>query len=186
MRWDSLFDDLESQLHAASSAQQESEIRERTRSEQARLSLAQRLGGQVGRQIAVTTAADRSVHGMLTNVGAHWLMIAVEGRSTVVPFDSLQVVRGLGRAVGGPLGVVEARLGLGSVLRALSRDRAPVAVWLGPSRTRLTGMIDRVGADFMELGSGSGDDTGARGAAREALTVPFTAIDSIDSSTPPE
>lgn len=182
MRWDALFDDLEAQLHSVASAQQESEIRERTRAEQARSTLAQRLGGQVGRPVGVTTGGGRTVHGVLTNVGAQWVAITAEGRSTVVPFASLQVIRGLGRAVGQPLGVVEARLGLGSVLRALSRDRVSVAIWLTLSRTRVTGVIDRVGADFVELGPGSGDEGGGRGAAREVLTVPLAAIDSLDSA----
>ena len=184
MRWDALFDDLESQLQSAASAEQESEIRGRTRAEQARVTFAQRLRGQVGQSITVTTGADRSVHGVLTNVGAQWLAITVEGRSTVVPFASLQAVRGLGRAVGQPLGVVEARLGLGSVLRVLSRDRVPVALWLTLSRTRFTGVIDRVGADFVELGHGISGDTGRPNSTRDVVTVPLAAIDSVDSAVP--
>ena len=186
MRWDALFDDLESQLHSAASARQETEIRERTRTEQARMTLAQRLGGQLGKPIRVTTGAGRSVHGVLSNVGAQWIAITVEGGTTVVPFASLQGIRGLGRAVGEPLGVVEARLGLGSVLRVLSRDRMPVAVWLTLSRTRLTGVIDRVGADFVDVGSGYGDEAGRQGAAREVLTLPLAAIDSLDSAVSAE
>ncbi len=186
MRWDALFDDLESQLQSAESAGQESEIRERTRAEQARVTLAQRLRGQVGQQVMVTTGAGRSVHGVLTNVGAQWLAVTVEGRSTVVPFASLQAVRGMARAVGQPLGVVEARLGLGSVLRVLSRDRVPVALWLTLSRTRFTGVIDRVGADFVELGSGPSGDARRLGASHDIVTVPLTAIDSLDSAVSAE
>lgn len=184
MRWDALFNDLESQLQAAAAAVQESEIRDRTRSEHARLSLTQRLLGQLGRTVSVSTRGGRTVVGILTNVGAEWIALAVEGRSVLVPRWSLQSLRGSGRAVGQPLGGVGATLGLGSVLRALSRDRVQVAVWLSAPQMRYAGVIDRVGTDFLELGLvASGDERRAVN-VREALTLPFAAVDTVDSTAP--
>lgn len=183
MRWDALFADLESQLHAVASAQQESEIRERTRGEQARLTLVQRLSGQVGRQVGVSTRGGRSVTGVLTNVGAQWLALAVEGRSVVVPLPALRTVRASGRAVGQPLSGIEAKLGLGPVLRALSRDRAQVALWVTSADSGYFGVIDRVGSDFLELALIPRGDERRAAEVREVLTVPFSSIDTLESES---
>ena len=181
MRWDALFNDLESQLQSATLAHQESEIRERTRSEQSRLTLVQRLVGQLNRPLRVSTGGGRSLNGVLTNVGSEWIALAVEGQSVVVPLSSLQVLRGLGRGVGQPLVGVDARLGLGSALRVLSRDRAHVRLWVASS-AHYTGVIDRVGSDFLELGLTAPDDERRIGQARDMLTVPFRSIDTLDST----
>ncbi|MUK01768.1 hypothetical protein GM708_07360 [Vibrio cholerae] len=186
MRWDALFDDLESQLESATSAQQESEIRDRTRTEHARLTLVQRLSGQRGTSIDVATRGGRHVSGTLTNVGSQWLALAVEGRSVIVPVSSLETVRGLGRGVGQPLNAVQARLGLGSALRGLSRDRVQVTLWIGAPSSRRSGLIDRVGADFLELGLvGPGEERRASN-VRELITVPFASIDTVDAAVVPE
>lgn len=182
MRWDALFDDLEAQLHAATSAQEEGQIKERLRSEQSRLTLVQRLVGQVDRPMHVLTRGGRSLTGTLTHVASAWLALAVDDRSVIVPLTSLQSLRGLGRAVGQPLSGVHGRLGMGSALRALSRDRAHVAVWLGSPASRSTGVIDRVGADFFELGLVAAGDERRASNVRDVLTVPFAAVDSLDAT----
>ena len=185
MRWDALFEDLESQLQSASVIRQESEIRDRTRSEQSRLTLVQRLQGQRGARVGIVTAGGRQLSGMLTTVGAQWIAFESDGRSSIVPLASVQLLRGLGRGVGQPLAGVQARLGLGSALRGLSQDRAHVVVWLIAPASRLFGVIDRVGADFLEVGVvASGEERRAQ-STREVLTVPFASIDSIDAGLPP-
>ncbi|WP_247826594.1 hypothetical protein [Arthrobacter antioxidans] len=182
MRWDALFNDLESQLQAAVVSLQESEIRERTRSEQSRLTLVQRLLGQVGRPLGVFTRGGRSLEGVLTNVGSEWIAVAVEGRSVIVPLSSLHLLRGMGRGAGQPLSGVGARLGLGSALRVLSRDRAHVTLWtVGPS-SRQAGIIDRVGTDFIDVGTAGPDREGRPAAGRGVLTVPFASIDTVDAA----
>ena len=185
MRWDALFEDLESQLGSAATIQQESEIRDRTRSEQSRLTLVQRLLGQRGGHISLVTGGGRQLSGMLTTVGAQWIALESEGRFSVVPLASVQLFRGLGRGVGQPLAGVQARLGFGSALRGLSQDRAHAVLWLVAPASGLFGVIDRVGADFLELGVvASGEERRAR-TTRDGLTVPFSAIDSIDAAFPP-
>lgn len=182
MRWDALFNDLEAQLRAATALEQESEIRERTRAEQARLTLVQRLLGQIGRPLGVSTRGGRSLEGVLTNVGSEWIAVAVEGRSVIVPLSSLHLLRGMGRGAGLPLSGVGARLGLGSALRVLSRDRASVTLWTVSPPSRRTGIIDRVGADFIDLGSGGPDREGRQPRGRDVLTVPFASLDAVDAA----
>lgn len=184
MRWEALFDDLEAQLRSTLSAGQESEIRDRTRSEQSRVTLVQRLAGQCGHPIGAHTRGGRSLQGILTYVGSEWITLLVDGRSVIVPLSSLRMLRGLGRGVGQPLSGTEARLGLGTALRELSRDRMPVALWLASPASRWAGVIDRVGTDFLELGTGAFGDERRPANSREVLTVPFASIDTIDSTVP--
>jgi hypothetical protein len=186
MRWDALFQDLESQLQAATDARQESEVRDRTRAEQARVTLLQRLAGQMGRPVGVSTKGGRSLTGVLTNVGSQWIALAVEERSVIVPLSSVQVLRSLGRSVGQPLAGIEAKLGLGSALRALSRDRAHVALWVASPSSRYAGVIDRVGADFVDLGLVAPGDERRSANIREVLTVPFASIDTLESAAQTE
>jgi hypothetical protein len=182
MRWDALFNDLELQLQAVTTAQQERDISERTRSEQSRVTLSQRLSGNVGRQVSVTTRGGRTVEGVLTNTGAGWIVLLSEARSVVVPAASVHVLRGLGRGVGQPLTGVEGRLGLASALRVLSRDRALVSLWVTSPSARYTGRLDRVGSDFVELGLAAEGDDRRAATARDMLTVPFGSIDTVESA----
>jgi hypothetical protein len=61
-------------------------------------------------------------------------------------------VRGLGRAAESPAaaGEAAARLDLGYILRAVARDRCAVEVTMRDGAV-LTGTIDRVGADHLDL-----------------------------------
>ncbi|WP_422390241.1 hypothetical protein [Arthrobacter sp. N1] len=182
MRWDALFTDLEAQLHSASVAHREGEIRDRTRTEQSRVTMSQRLIAQIGRHLSVSTRGGRTVSGLVTNVGSAWVSLVVEGRSVVVPFTAVQVLRELDRVAGQPLTGVEARLGFGSVLRELSRDRSVVALWLGSPAAQVIGVIERVGADFLELGLSSAGQDRRSSQGREGLTIPFTSIDTVDAA----
>ncbi|WDF32417.1 hypothetical protein PTW37_11115 [Arthrobacter agilis] len=184
MRWDDLFTDLELQLQTAMTLEQEGEIRDRTRAEQSRLTLAQRLGGHVGGHVAVGTRGGRTLTGVLTNVGSGWIALLSDQRSILVPVGSLQVLRGLGRSVGQPLAGVDARLGLGSALRVLSRNRSPVSLWSITPASRFDGVIDRVGADFLELGGTTDGDARGRATRRDIVTVPFASIDTVDAARP--
>lgn len=146
---------------------------------------AQRLQGQRGGRLGIVTTGGRQLSGMLTTVGAQWIALESEGRSTIVPMTSVQLFRGLGRGVGQPLAGVQARLGFGSALRGLSQDRAHAVVWLVAPASRFFGMIDRVGTDFLELGVVASGEERRPHTTRDVLTVPFASIDSIDAALPP-
>ena len=60
-------------------------------------------------------------------------------------------------------------------LRAVARDRAPVSVLTGGD-DGLTGTIDRVGADFVELAAHAAWEQRRGPAVRSVLLVPLSAI----------
>ncbi|NKX49885.1 hypothetical protein HER39_04710, partial [Arthrobacter deserti] len=154
MRWDALFADLEAQLYAAGQLALESEANERARMDQAALTLADRLRGQPGAALRVRLAGNLVFEGRLAHVGSAWIVLDEPARSVLVALAAVRLVEGLGRtaaaeASGPP------RLGLGSALRALARDREEVMLYLSTGSDggfhTVAGTIDRVGRDFLEV-----------------------------------
>jgi hypothetical protein len=185
MRWDALFDDLEAQLHAADRLELEAEVNERARIELAAVDLANRLRGQLGTQLRVSVATDLRFCGALAHVGSTWLVLNERMRSVLVPLASVQLIEGMGRHSVADVSAAR-RLGLGSALRALGRDRAPIGLYLsgGSDTVAAEGVIDRVGADSFDVAAvPSGEDRRAAN-VRSVITVPFTAIAALVSRRP--
>ncbi|WP_116452559.1 hypothetical protein [Blastococcus litoris] len=153
MRWQQLFDDLQSQFETEEAAAERAESASRTRAEVGAVRLAERLGGAVGTAVAVDVRGAGRVAGVLVDRGSDWLLVEDDrGRDQLVAVAAVRTVAGLGRRTSLPeaAGGVRARLDLRRALRGLARDRAAVQVVLDDGGT-VTGTIDRVGADYVEL-----------------------------------
>jgi hypothetical protein len=169
MRWDDLFDDLESQLERELSAEEVDLQAEEERLRLARLGIRDRLRSLH----AAPAAADERMLCLVLGDGSRatvapatfgrdWLageLIEESGRrpQCIVPLDSILGVVLVRNQIGPSLepmveessGALSARLGLQFVLRDLCRRRTPVDLRL---RTlRLRGTIDRVGRDHLDL-----------------------------------
>ncbi|TJY71268.1 hypothetical protein E4J89_03095 [Arthrobacter sp. CAU 1506] len=182
MRWDALFEDLEAQLHAADRLELEAEVNERARIELAAVDLANRLRGQLGTQLRVSVGNQLGFDGALSHVGSTWLVLNEGSRNVLVPLAAVQLIEGMGRHAAAEVSAAR-RLGLGSALRGLGRDRAAIGVYLAGSSGTVAaeGVIDRVGADSFDLAAvPSGEDRRAAN-VRSVLTVPFTAIAALVS-----
>ncbi len=153
MRWDQLFADLEARFAAAQDAELNAEIADRVRSETARTGLADRLAAATGSALQVLALGGTTATGTVGRTGPDWLLLTESnGVEVLLPLSGIAAVVGLPRSVGRPGGggMVGARLGLGSALRAIARDRWPVVVELVDSTTA-SGTVERVGRDFIEL-----------------------------------
>jgi hypothetical protein len=169
MRWDNLFDDLESQLEQELSAEEIDLQAEEERLRLARLGIRDRLRSM---HAARSPIDDRTLCLILGDgsrvtvapetFGRDWFageLIEESGRrpQCIVPLESIlgvvlardQVVPSLEPMVEESSGALSARLGLQFVLRDLCRRRAPVD--LGLRTHRLYGTIDRVGRDHLDL-----------------------------------
>ncbi len=160
MRWERLFEDLEAQLAAAQAQEARVGLVELVRAERATTRLADRLRASTGLSLRVQVGflpgePDAAVDGDLVDMGADWLLLAerANGRA-LVPLAAVQAVAGLAPYAAPEDGSTPARLGLAHVLRALSRDRAEVAV--STEARTLVGRLDRVGADHVDVTAAAG------------------------------
>jgi hypothetical protein len=178
MRWQALFDDLEAQVEAAEAAELQAEVADRTRRETGLLRVLDRLQASAGHPVGVSTWGGGTVRGTLLDSGPDWLLLAETGlREVLVPTAAVLGVSGLGArsAVPGSEGEVGRRLDLRWALRGLARDRAGLSVVLRDGST-LTGTLDRVGADHVDVAEHPPGEARRATAVRQVRLVPLTAV----------
>lgn len=173
MRWEALFADMEAQLDRARHEGAHHEIADLARAERAGVLWSDRVRGSAGRELRVHVGEDEPVRGTLADVAAQWMLLAEGARQVLVPASAVVAVEGAVDQPAPGAGSVERRLGLGHALRALARDRAPVVVHA--RGLLLSGRIDRVGADHLDLTVADGSRRGA------VLLVPFASLVAVRS-----
>ena len=177
MRWESLFSDLEAQLDAATAEELAVEVRDRSRREVARLHLLDRAAPATGAQLSIGVAGAGTVAGRLLRCGPGWWLLAADMAEVVVCTDAISWVAGLPAVAEDPesAGAVARRLDLGYALRGIARDRSAVTVILRDGSV-LTGTLDRVGADFVDLAEHAPGEPRRSASVRGARTVPLSGL----------
>ena len=187
MRWQRLFDDLEARLDAADAAELSAEVAERTRRETALLSLGDRLeaaqGAHVQVHVDVGAPGGGQVLGRLAAAGPDWLLVTeVTGAEVLVPLGAVLGVTGVGArtAPPGAAGEVARRLDLRWALRGLARSRAGASLWLRDG-SWLSGTLDRVGLDHVDLAEHLPGEARRAGAVRSVRLVPLSGLAAVRS-----
>lgn len=174
MRWQELFADLEAQLLAEQRRELQAEVADRTRCEQAEVTVLDRVARSLGDVVTVVTGAG-AVRGVLEDVGKDWLLVQEEGRhAALLPMTAVTALVGLANRSDDDRGMGR-RFGVGVALRAIARDRAPVAIH-DVSGGLATGTIDKVGADHLDLAEHPADTMRRTTSLTGHRVVPFTAI----------
>jgi hypothetical protein len=183
MRWDALFDDLESQLDESDRLGFESEISDRTRAELAVLGLTERLRGALGLEVGVLLACGESFQGILVHAGAEALVLHQAQHQILVPYAAVTRYSGLGRLSRQEPSCVRRSLGLAHSLRALAAGRSEVTLMLvnGGGTLRLEGVIDRVGQDYLDLAAVRPGEARRPGQVMHVATVPFSSLAAVTS-----
>lgn len=186
MRWEQLFTDLDSQFTDLADAELMAELPGRQREAASSVTTVQRCRGSIGAPVRVGVAGGAVHAGRLQDVGPDWLLLQVAAAGELlVALTAVTLIDGLGPATGAPLTVVDGRFTLRLALRRIARDRAPVAMSLiGVSEAHagsaeVTGTIDRVGADFVELAQHAAWEPRRAEAVRSRLLVPLGAIATV-------
>lgn len=181
-RWEALFADLEGELAAADAASLRNEVADRTRREYAVLRLVDRLRPALGHPLRIVVPGS-IVSGRLADMGRDWVLVAEAAGSALVPLAAVRSVAGLGAlsAAPGSEGRVVAALDLQHALRRLARDRAEV-VLTSVDGSVVSGTLDRVGADFVEIAEHQPGEPRRKGSVRQVLTVPVGAIGVVRAS----
>lgn len=183
MRWDALFDDMEAQLAARQRLEFEAEIAERALVDAAGVELADRLRGSLGLGIRVHLSSGPAFEGVLSHAGSEALVLDEPQHQVLVPYAAAAQYVGLSRVAVSEPSAVRRRLGLGSALRGLARNRAPVAIFFSHDRAEapVHGVIETVGRDFLDLAvAPAGGDRRPAG-DRQAVSIPFRALAGIRS-----
>lgn len=187
MRWEALFDDLETQAAASERLDFDAEVAERARLDSAAVELGDRLRGSLGVTIRVRLVSGSVVEGALGHVGRQALVLLEPRHQILIPYAAVLQYAGLQRFAATERPGVRHRLGLASALRGLARDRAVLSVLLTSGSARLEepalhGVIDRVGVDFLDLALiREGEDRRAAN-VRDVATVPFQALAGLRSA----
>ena len=181
MRWNALFADLEAQLDAADQASLVAEVRDRTRREQSLISVVDRLVPAVGQQVTVCVQGAGATTGTLSSAGVDWILLTGATRATdaelLIRSAAIMGIVGLGTASQSPTQTspVGSRLDLRWALRGLVRNRAGVQVALIDGAI-LTGTLDHVGADYVELAEHAAGEPRRAAAVRRTRLVPLAAL----------
>jgi hypothetical protein len=185
MRWEQLFSDLDARFDELADAAMMAELADRQRVAAGVLQLTARLGGALGQAIRVRTTSGVAVGGLLRRVGPDWVLLQEgPGREAVVRLAAVTAIEGLTSATAAPIAGVALRLDLRHMLRGVARDRSPVAVVIPGSSgigvegtgTEITGTIDRVGADFLELAVHAPWEPRRASSVRSMIAIPLAAV----------
>ncbi|GAA0962819.1 hypothetical protein GCM10009554_81370 [Kribbella koreensis] len=178
MRLEALFEDLESQFEALQDGDLYGEVADRIRAEVGKITVLDRLRGAVGTVIRVELRHAEPVQGTLSRVGKDCLLLEAERyEEWLIPDTALTGIHGLGPFAEPAEGAVAAKLGLAHLLRGIARDRSPVTLYAGAHP--LTGTIDRVGADFLEIAEHPLDAPRRRTEVYNSRLVPTQALDAV-------
>jgi hypothetical protein len=151
MRWERLFADLEARLEAEERATTDADVVDLVRAERARLAVRDRLRAHLDESLIWSlVSVGEPLPGRLLDVGSDWVLIESRSGEMLIPIGAVQGIEGLSRMAAPDSSEVARRLGIGVILRGLSRDRAVVSVRL-PADQWVTGTIDRVGADHVDI-----------------------------------
>jgi hypothetical protein len=178
MRWDALFADLEAQLDAVQAEELSGEVADRTRHELGRLRTVDRLRAARGRQVVARLQGAGVLVGDVADVGADWVLLEEPGGgAALVALAAVVALSGVGTRseLPGSEGEVERRFDLRFALRRLVRDRAVVEVTLVDG-TRVTGTLDRVGTDHLDLAQHDPGELRRASAVRQVLLLPLGAV----------
>lgn len=179
MRWDALFADLEARWDAEGRAERDAEVADRTRREHASIELLTRLAGHQG-EVRVRVAAGVVLEGLVLDVGKDWVLLEIplRRRQALIPMSAVRAIEGLGRR--SVSARTARRFGWGYAVRALARDRAVVQI-TDLDGTVVTGTIDIVGADYLELAAHPVDEARRSAAVRTTVVIPSVAVALIEA-----
>lgn len=177
MRWDLLFADLEGQLEAAAGDALDADIADRTRREVAQTTLEGRLRGVSGLVVELSVAGIGPIVGEARSVGPGWVMLQVAGAMpAVVATRHVYGARDLPVMARELAGADESsQAGLAQVLRVLARDRTVMVIVLADGAT-VTGTVDRVGTDYLDLAEHSLDEPRRATLIRGIRTIALSAV----------
>ncbi|WP_207343819.1 hypothetical protein [Arthrobacter sp. E3] len=178
MRWELLFGDLETQMEAVSQQDLERHINELARIETSRLTMAEALRGAMDSQLTIIVKTGTAFHGQLRRVEAEWVLLDEGSRSVLLPVGMISRVLGLG--IQRACAPSKVPYTFAAALRVLARNRSVLVLELDSRRQTTTrGVLDQVGADYVQLLQLSDGVSRVRDNSQGSIVVPMAAMVSL-------
>ena len=177
MRWDSLFEDLESQLQAQLEAQFRDEVAENIRIERATENLAGKLRALTGRTVHLQLAGSVEAVGTVGPMGDDYLCLDAEASSLLIILRAIQriTVPSSSRPALLP-GPEPSPIKLPALLRGLFRDRSRMRIHDGQGKLLAEGTPAQIGQDFLVIAAHPRDEFPRESSITEHSIVPLAAI----------
>lgn len=187
VRWEQLFADLDAQFGELADAELMAELPDRQRSAAGTLTMVQRCIGAIGSDLRVRVRSGAGHSGVLQSVGPDWILLGdTNSGEVLLSLSAITTIEGLTSTTGAPLSTVGRRLDLRFAMRGIARDRSPVVIEVAGASvgqtgvgTEISGTIDRVGADFVELAQHAMWEPRRAGAVRSMMLLPVNAVNSV-------
>lgn len=174
--WEELFTQLDRELEAEERAELRAEVAERTRREHAEVAFVDRLRALAGHEVQLDVAGAGALTGMVDEVGVDWLLLRLGlGTQALVAGPAVLALRGATRSAQLRTGGLGDRIGLPMVLRGLARERREVLLSLIDGGV-VTGTIDRVGADYLEVAEHPAGEARRAASVRTVRLVPLRGL----------
>ncbi len=143
--------DIEARLASERAWDMEQDARQVARVHYSTITLDDRLLAQVGVPIRICATDMQTYEGKLEMVGEEWVSIEARGENIIIPLRGMLWWEG-GIAPGrADIRPERYRMKIQLALRSLAMAREPVRLSLEGGTVSYDGMIERVGADFLEL-----------------------------------
>ncbi|RZU61084.1 hypothetical protein [Zhihengliuella halotolerans] len=173
MRWETLFADLEAQLNGEAARGRTAEIQEMVSYERSQVPMAGRLVAWVGQEVDLVTLGGQRFSGVLRTSGSGWVALRSGALEYIVFTGAIRSIEGRGQRVGS---TDRARISLRLALRAIARDRSAVTIFATDGEVAVTGTIDYVGTDFLQVAVHAPGELPERGAITARQVLPLAAV----------
>lgn len=175
---DRIFRDYEVQLNAAKMREMEQDAQEVRRHEFSRVQHMDRFAAQIGELITCFTVDSQRLIGVLDGIGQGWIQLNTRAESLVLPLTAIDFWEGGNKFSHLDASSVNRKLSFAFALRALSRARAHVRFY-HVSGSMSEGVIERVGADFVEVSVRGEDEKGRT--QRGMRVLPLSSVIAVGS-----
>ncbi len=177
MRWDSLFEDLESQLQAQLEAQFRDEVAENIRIERASEDLLGRLRTLLGCTVNLHLSGSVEVGGVLGPLGKEYLCLEAETSNLLIMQKVIRRISWSPRTrCSPPTGSEPTTIKLPALLRGLLRDRSQLRIHDELGKLLVEGTPTQIGKDFLSIASHPRDEFPRESSITDHSIVPLDAI----------
>lgn len=177
MRWESLFDDLESQLEGEVTAQFRDDVAQNIRAEMAAERIADRLSELTGTRMRIHLGAQIDILGTLGPVGSDYFCFSTDQADWIISLSrALSFSLPNGQRCRRYVSEKYATTKLTTLLRGVMRDRLRIQIFGVDATVLGEGTLHQVAHDFLVLLTHPRDEFARESSISQQMLVPLRAL----------